>query len=316
MNSFGLSIVRRFPGGFRSLSTSSPLILRTTLWQNTHRTFASENSKKNSTDANTQPEQIRISKLLSQYATNLTISRNAADKLIQQGEVTIAGEIVRSSQMAIRWKDLQKSGSVLIKVQGKGIRFDIVKQEGRPSQKPVVYAVHKLAGEVVTENDPQNRPSMMKRLVQGGVGRKGVGKAKQHQLHLKPIGRLDMPTEGLILVTNDGDFARSMELPKNRLHRVYRARVHGRLTSVKLNRIRAGGVQYEGTRYGPMKVALESGGRRNSNQSSTNTWVQITTTEGKNRQIRNVFKALGSKSNSSVCYLLCNWWSTCSIFFH
>jgi 23S rRNA pseudouridine2605 synthase len=77
------------------------------------------------------------------------------------------------------------------------------------------------------------------------------------------------------------------------LHRVYRARVHGRLTSYKLDRIRKGGVTYENVRYGPMKVAVER--PRKGTSSSTITWLQVTCTDGKNRQIRNVFAALGSK---------------------
>ena len=125
-----------------------------------------------------------------------------------------------------------------------------------------------------------------------------VGKIIQ-KMHLKPIGRLDIPTEGLCLVTNDGVFARDMELPKNKVHRVYRARVHGPLTSAKLNRIRKGGVRFNDVRYGPMKVLVEKSRRRKRPNSlhatPTNTWVQITSIEGKNRQIRNVFEALGSK---------------------
>ncbi len=238
---------------------------------------------------------VRLSKLLSQYSTNLTISRNAAETLIKQGEVTLAGTVVRSPHLLVDLDELNQSGTVVIKVQGKGIELDLSKDE---SQRPVVYAVHKLSGEMVTENDPQNRRSMMQRLVQGGVGLRRTG-TKKRQLHLKPIGRLDMPTEGLILVTNDGTFAREMELPENRIHRVYRARVHGRLTPAKLNRIRSGGIRLNDVRYGPMKVELEKP-RRNRRPNAlhstpANTWVQLTSTEGKFRQIRNVFEALGGK---------------------
>eukprot|EP00339_Tiarina_fusa_P028139 CAMPEP_0117054436 /NCGR_PEP_ID=MMETSP0472-20121206/37728_1 /TAXON_ID=693140 ORGANISM="Tiarina fusus, Strain LIS" /NCGR_SAMPLE_ID=MMETSP0472 /ASSEMBLY_ACC=CAM_ASM_000603 /LENGTH=147 /DNA_ID=CAMNT_0004770027 /DNA_START=66 /DNA_END=506 /DNA_ORIENTATION=- len=97
-----------------------------------------------------------------------------------------------------------------------------------------------------------------------------------------------MSTEGLILLTNDGDFGRQMELPKSNIHRVYRVRVHGHLSSYKLDRIRKGGIRHESTVYGPMKVAIE---RRHG--KSTNTWIRVTSVEGKNRQIRNVFKSLG-----------------------
>lgn len=246
---------------------------------------------------------IRLSKLLSQFATNLAISRNAAETLIKDGSVSVAGKVVYSPHMLVDLDEIGQSGSVVIKVQGKGIQLDLASEISRntgsaKARVPAVYAVHKLPGEVVTENDPQNRPSMIKRLMQGGVGMRRVG-TKLQQMHLKPIGRLDIPTEGLCLVTNDGEFAREMELPENQVHRVYRARVHGRLTSAKLNRIRSGGVRFNDVRYGPMKVAVEKTRRskqRDSLYSSpTNTWVQITSTEGKNRQIRNVFEALGGK---------------------
>jgi 16S rRNA U516 pseudouridylate synthase RsuA-like enzyme len=88
--------------------------------------------------------------------------------------------------------------------------------------------------------------------------------------------RLDIPTEGLVLVTNDGGFARQMELPRNQIHRVYRARVHGRLNSNKLDRIRQG---FDG--YKSMAVAVEK--RHKKTKLSANTWVQITSTEGQVR---------------------------------
>jgi 23S rRNA pseudouridine2605 synthase len=171
--------------------------------------------------------------LLSQYATNLAISRRQAERLINEGEVTLAGEVVRSPQMLIDWKYLDSSSSVVLKVQGKPVLLES-RTEGSQTKReaPKVWAVHKVGGEVVSENDPQGRPSMIQRLSQGGVGRM-MGK-QQRRFHLKPIGRLDMPTEGLILVTNDGEYARQMELPTSLIHRVYRARVHGRLTSYKL----------------------------------------------------------------------------------
>jgi pseudouridine synthase len=164
---------------------------------------------------------------------------------------------------------------------------------------------------------------------------KQAGTRKQRQLHLKPIGRLDIPSEGLILVTNDGGFAREMELPSSKIHREYRVRVHGRLTSYKIDRIRKGGIEYENVRYPSMKVAVEK--PRRSRSTSSNTWLRgvynarnhysisvlflrksqniirrisnsflfifvqrlyllVTCTEGKNRQIRNVFGALGCTS--------------------
>lgn len=181
------------------------------------------------------------------------------------------GAIVQSSIISqADWKDVQKS-SAAIKVQGKSV---LITQNKARSENaiPRVWAVNKLPGEVVTEADPQGRLSMIDRLRRGGVG-----KGKKYKDHLKPIGRLDIPTEGLILVTNDGDFAREMELPSNAIHRVYRARVHGRLNSYKLDRIRNGFDSYK-----PMKVSVEK--RHKRTKLSANTWVQITASEGQVRK--------------------------------
>ena len=164
----------------------------------------------------------------------------------------MAGRVVRSPQALIDWKDLiqehnnnSSSSKVVLKVQGKPVLLEpppsLLGTNKQPTkhkttqtqQVPRVWAVHKLNGEVVSDNDPQGRPAMMARLAKGGVGKEINGKQRR-RFHLKPIGRLDMTTEGLILVTNDGEYAREMELPSNQLHRVYRCRVHGRLTSYKL----------------------------------------------------------------------------------
>ena len=258
---------------------------------------------------------IRLSKLLSQYASNLAVSRRQAEQMIKEGHVTIAGEIIRKPHLLVDLESLKKANnSATIQVQGKPIVLDTDDDANIKKQIPKVWAVHKLKGEIVTESDPHNRPSMMQRLVRGGVGR--TSKKQRH--HLKPIGRLDIPTEGLILVTSDGEYAREMELPKNQIHRVYRVRVHGHLTSYKLDRIRKGGIRYNNNRYtdeedddsysyknfdmvyGPMKVEIErrkrpTSSRRSNNyrNTSTNTWLRVTSVEGKNRQIRNVFQAIG-----------------------
>jgi 23S rRNA pseudouridine2605 synthase len=236
---------------------------------------------------------------------SLSISRRQIERLIHNGEVTIAGKVVRTPHLLVS-SDVINSTTPLIKVQGKPVLFDNKKDSNSNKQSastttiPKVWAVHKISGELVTENDPHDRISLMDRLKRGGVGR-----SSKKQWHLKPIGRLDMPTEGLILVTNDGDYAREMELPSSKLHRVYRVRVHGLLTTNKLDRIRRGFVQYNGIKYSPMKVSIER--PRRETRSSTNTWLQVTCTEGKNRQIRNVFAAVGGT---------CLWiYTFCSTFF-
>lgn len=186
---------------------------------------------------------------------------------------------------------------------------------------PRVFIVHKVTGELVTENDPKNRPSIFDRLRRAGI-------EKSISVYLKPIGRLDMNTEGLLILTSCGLYSREMELPINLLHRTYRVRVHGILNQYKISQIQNGKIYINGSKYKPMKVIIDNNdnkrkkkqiinrGRRHRNEStdnnsrnnkdhreSTNHWIQITCCEGKNRQIRNVLKCLGCKL--SFFYVLC-----------
>ncbi|KAL3822699.1 hypothetical protein ACHAXA_009581 [Cyclostephanos tholiformis] len=224
-----------------------------------------------------------------------------------------------------------------------------------------IWLANKLGGELVTEDDPVGRPSMLQRLIRGGVGKGGTrrregdgGRYRPPPVHLKPVGRLDMMTEGLMIFTNDGGYARELELPKNSCWRTYRVRVHGRLTAGKMRAMRNGVTvrvddngndnmgksssssssssskkkkkdekrNVGGTfvdvvktgrlmRYKGIKVSIErrnltsSRGTRGSTSSSssssggmgggrgTNTWLRITCTEGKNRQLRRILESLG-----------------------
>lgn len=170
--------------------------------------------------------------------------------------------------------------------------------------KTRVWIAHKLRGELVSEHDPLGRPSLIERLYHGGVGKPKYRKSKKGggsnnhainggRVHLKPVGRLDMMTEGLILITNDGHYVREMTLPKNAIQRTYRVRVHGRITQPKLNSIRRG-VTINGMYYKGMEVHLElNKGSTRSKGGGTNSWLRITCTEGKNRMIRKVMDHLG-----------------------
>ncbi len=171
---------------------------------------------------------------------------------------------------------------------------------------------------------------MLQRLTRGGVGK---GSPTTTPIHLKPVGRLDMMTEGLMIFTNNGKYARELELPTNLFWRTYRVRVHGRLTLGKLRAMRkgitvrvndndallvGGGDKKKGSssrpsgeavvsslgklmRYGGIKVSIE---RKNLSSQGlgrggagggggTNTWLRITCTEGKNRQLRRILGAVG-----------------------
>jgi 23S rRNA pseudouridine2605 synthase len=195
--------------------------------------------------------------------------------LIRAGEVTVAGKPITSPHYLL---SLDEASSA-VKISGKLVMLKKNAAVGQGTVKTRVWLAHKLPGEVVSDHDPQNRPSLLTRLKRGGVGTK--------EDHLKAIGRLDIPTEGLVVVTNDGKYKRDLELPTNMVHRVYRARVHGKLTENKLKAIR-NGMTIDNVTYRGMKVQIEV----TRKSSSTNSWLRLTCTEGKNRQVRKVLAHL------------------------
>lgn len=261
-------------------------------------------------------DRIRLSRLVASYGTNMQMSRRSADRMIIDGMVTVAGDVVVDPSELLSIEEALGT----IKVAGRQLRFPSSPPistsssslssgdrtaEGRgsrldrsdagpkpklPSHRTRIWLAHKLPGELVAENDPYGRPSLLDRLRRGGVGK--PKKKSQSRVHLKPVGRLDMMTEGLLILTNDGSYARELELPSNKFHRTYRARVHGRLTEPKMRAIRSG-VAIDNTRYGGMDVSIEKSSARR--EQSTNTWLRITCCEGKNRQIRKVLEHLGLK---------------------
>lgn len=279
--------------------------------------FSTSNNNANATDefsfhdndsSSDDDNRIRLSKIISSYSKNFSTSRRKAEELIKSGRVSISGITVTVPHHLI---SLQEAIDLGIKANGK--LLDLSSSDSTIENKnenknnstskstttTKVWCVHKLSGELVTENDIYDRPSMLQRLYRGGVGRL----SKKNKMHLKPIGRLDMLTEGLILVTNNGTYAREMELPQNKLHRTYRVRVFGNLTQKKLDSIRNGNVEVNGvkSKYKPMKVSLDRVNRvrklnarnnngysgdnntRSSSKGPANTWLEITCTEGKNR---------------------------------
>ena len=306
------------------LDESQTKSLRVTLLSSKQRfsTFSNQNDSSRST-RNTVTDQIgeddvfkkdgiRLSKLIASYSTNVQMSRRAAEQLIQRGSVTVAGDIITEGSFKVTWKEAISGGGT-VKVDGKRLLFP--KEEpnlnaaGGGSHTGIrVWLAHKLAGELVAENDPHGRPSLIERLSRGGVGKKSQKKKNnnhKNNVHLKPVGRLDMMTEGLMVITNSGTYARELELPQNSFHRTYRARVHGLITQKKLQALRSGMNltlhNNKSVRMGGLRVQIEL---RNTNTNShnpkvkggnTNTWLSITCTEGKNRQIRRMLDQVGCK---------------------
>lgn len=269
---------------------------------------------------NDEKKLIRLSKII---ALGTATSRRNAETLIREGKVCVSGHIistpthlvkipipiVASDEKLIRWlsgtikvigfefsstRRQQKNIQNLLTFPNDDVNDNMKKAHSYKAlnstaeSRTRVWLVHKLKGELVTENDPLGRSSMIERLRRGGLGKvSGMIGVKPP---LIPVGRLDMNTEGLIIITNDGSYAREMELPKNKVHRIYRARVHGLITDSKLRAIR-NGLEINGTWYKGMLVSIQRVTTK-KNKTNTNSWLQITCQEGKNRQIRKIMQHL------------------------
>ena len=135
-----------------------------------------------------------------------------------------------------------------------------------------LFRYHKPAGLLTAERDPKGRPVIYDRLP-AGLPR------------VVPVGRLDLNTEGLLLMTTDGELKRTLELPATGVPRSYRARAYGPITQAQLEELILG-VEIEGVRYGQIDANLER-------RTGTNVWIEMTLTEGKNREVRRVLEWLG-----------------------
>lgn len=183
-------------------------------------------------------------------------SRREAEEYIRQERVTVDGEIVSSPAFNVEGTEK--------------ILFD---GEKLPQiDKTRLWLYHKPAGLVTSHKDDQNRETVFASLPAG-------------MPRVISVGRLDLNSEGLLLLTNNGDLSRELELPKNAWSRRYRVRVHGRVDMKKLEDLKKGTV-VDGVEYGSVTVVLDS-------QNGTNSWLSVTLTEGKNREIRKLMKSVG-----------------------
>ena len=142
-----------------------------------------------------------------------------------------------------------------------------------------LWRYHKPAGLVTTHRDPAGRPTVFERL-------------PQDLPRVVSVGRLDLTSEGLLLLTNDGALARRLELPANNWLRRYRARAYGSVAQEELDKLKDG-IEIEGVRYGSIEAKLERSG-------SANAWIAMALSEGKNREVRRVLEALGLRVNRLI----------------
>lgn len=183
-------------------------------------------------------------------------SRREAETLIAQQRITVNGETVTSPAFNV-------SGDEKILFDGEKLpQID----------KTRLWLYYKPEGLVTSHKDPQGRPTVFANLL-------------KELPRVVSVGRLDLNSEGLLLLTNSGELSRKLELPSNGWSRRYKVRVHGRVNEKSLADLQ-NGITVDGINYGPIKAEIET-------VKGSNAWLMVTLSEGKNREIRRVMKHLG-----------------------
>ena len=196
----------------------------------------------------------RLHKIL---AASTKLSRRAAEKAISAGEVKVGGHIVTTMgtmadpfQETITWK-------------GKKVR---------PPQEKIYIIYHKPKRKLVTKSDPEGRPTIW----------------RQYKDKVNSVGRLDFDSEGLLLLTNDGELLNRLTHPRHEIIKIYQVKIQGEPTEERLEKLRKG-VRYRGITYAPAKVRIIS-------KTDAGVWLEFRITEGKNRQLRNMVDAIGHRT--------------------
>ncbi|QPF85970.1 pseudouridine synthase [Bradyrhizobium genosp. L] len=202
----------------------------------------------------------RIAKVLARAGL---ASRRDAEEMVTQGRVTVNGRVINSPALDITENDV-------VAVDGKQLP---------PRERTRLFMYHKPRGLMTTHADPEGRPTVFDNLPEGLP-------------RLISIGRLDFNTEGLLLLTNDGGLARTLELPDTGWLRRYRVRAHGEVTQAQLDELKKG-VEVDGVKYGSIDATLER-------DQGANVWLVFAIREGKNREVRNVMAHLGLEVNRLI----------------
>src|SRR5215217_2098441 len=190
-------------------------------------------------------------------------SRREAEAWIAAGRVAINGKTIASPAVNVASSDR-------ITVDGAALPA---------RERTRLFLYHKPRGLVTTHADPERRPTIFAAL-------------PKHLPRLIGVGRLDLNTEGLLLLTNDGGLARVLELPETGWLRRYRVRAHGRVTQQQLDPLRRG-VEVDGVRYGAIDATIDR-------EQGANVWLTFAMREGKNREVKNVLGHLGLDVNRLI----------------
>lgn len=208
-----------------------------------------------------QPKE-RIAKVMARAGL---CSRRDAERWIAQGRVIVNGKTLDTPAFKV-------SDADEVVVDGKALP---------KKQKTRIWLYHKPVGLVTSARDEKGRATVFDDM-------------PKNMPRVISIGRLDINSEGLLIMTNDGSFARAMELPSNGFDRTYRVRVLGDLDLKKLNGLKKG-ITVEGVQYSSIKVVAEDPHNKGANH-----WLRVSLQEGKNREIRRVMEAVGLSVNRLI----------------
>jgi pseudouridine synthase len=194
--------------------------------------------------------EMRVHRALAQAGV---ASRRAAEAMVADGRVTVNGEVATVGQVVSRDDAIAVDGTVV-------------------RAEPIcTYMLNKSMGTVSTASDPEGRPTVLDAL--------------PHDVRLYPIGRLDIDTTGLLLITNDGDLAHRLMHPRSKVPKTYEALVDGRVSAAGVRALR-NGIDLDDGPTQPAKVEILD------RQAQGGTWLSIELTEGRNRQVRRMCEAI------------------------
>lgn len=206
------------------------------------------------------PQGERIAKALARAGI---ASRRDAEKLIAAGRVSVNGKVLETPAFKVTAKDRISVDNVPI-------------SRKEPTR---LWRYHKPSGLLTSHKDPQGRPTVFQQL-------------PKDMPRVISIGRLDMTSEGLLLLTNDGELARLLELPSTAWARRYRARAYGHITQDRLDTLKKG-IMIDGIPTGPIEAVIDR-------QQGDNAWINVTLREGKNREVRRALDTLGLRVNRLI----------------
>ncbi|MCI5060913.1 MAG: rRNA pseudouridine synthase [Alphaproteobacteria bacterium] len=190
-------------------------------------------------------------------------SRREAERWIEAGRVSVNGEILTTPAVTVGAQD----------------KILVDDKELQGQEKTRLFLYHKSAGFVTTAKDEQGRKTIFDDL-------------PPELPRVISVGRLDINTEGLLLLTNDGELSRYLELPQNNFKRCYRVRAYGHTSQNQLDKLKRG-ITIEGIRYKEIEATLDK-------QQGDNVWIDIAITEGKNREVRKIMEAVGLQVNRLI----------------